>query len=99
MAREYGYKEVDAAPAGSLNGFPWRVTSSSISRGLAAMPAPERPLRIDGRGRGGGPSYPHRRPPEAMASKTSPQGSSPRADLQHPQWDDADWDHDHDEAG
>src|SRR3954452_16008330 len=79
---------------GSLGG----VTSSSINRGLAAMPAPERPLRIDGRGRGGDPSYHQRRHPEAMASKTSPQGSSPRADLQHPQWDDADWDDDHDEA-
>jgi hypothetical protein len=35
-----------------------------------------------------------------MASKTSPQGSRPRADLQHSQWHDADWDHDddHDEA-
>ena len=41
-----------------------------------------------------------RRHPEAMASKTSPQGSRPRADLQHSQWHDADWDHDddHDEA-
>jgi hypothetical protein len=33
-----------------------------------------------------------------MASNTSPQGSSPRADVQPSQWDDADWDHDHDEA-
>ena len=33
-----------------------------------------------------------------MARNTSPQGSSPRADVQRSQWDDADWDHDHDEA-
>jgi hypothetical protein len=33
-----------------------------------------------------------------MASNTSPQGSSPRADVQPSQWDDADWDQDHDEA-
>jgi hypothetical protein len=33
-----------------------------------------------------------------MAKNTSPQGSSPRADVQHSQWDDASWDHDHDEA-
>jgi hypothetical protein len=33
-----------------------------------------------------------------MARKTSPQGSSPRADVQPSQWDDAGWDQDHDEA-
>ena len=33
-----------------------------------------------------------------MARNTSPQGSNPRADVQPSQWDDADWDHDHDEA-
>jgi Protein of unknown function len=33
-----------------------------------------------------------------MARNTSPQGSSPRADVQPSQWDDADWDQDHDEA-
>jgi hypothetical protein len=33
-----------------------------------------------------------------MASNTSPQGSNPRADAQPSQWDDADWDQDHDEA-
>lgn len=33
-----------------------------------------------------------------MARNTSPQGSSPRADVQHSQWDDPSWDHDHDEA-
>ena len=33
-----------------------------------------------------------------MARKTSPQGTGPRADVQPSLWDDADWDHDHDEA-
>ncbi|MEA2865074.1 MAG: hypothetical protein QOC84_3030 [Bradyrhizobium sp.] len=33
-----------------------------------------------------------------MARKTSPQGSSPRADVQHSQWHDAGSDHDHDEV-
>jgi hypothetical protein len=33
-----------------------------------------------------------------MARNTSPQGSSPRADVPPSQWDDADWDQDHDEA-
>jgi hypothetical protein len=33
-----------------------------------------------------------------MARNTSPQGSSPRADVQPSKWDDADWDQDHDEA-
>jgi hypothetical protein len=37
-----------------------------------------------------------------MARKTSPKGSKPgskpRADVQRPQWDDAGWDQDHDEA-
>jgi hypothetical protein len=33
-----------------------------------------------------------------MARNTSPQGSDPRADVQPSQWEDADWDQDHDEA-
>src|SRR6266852_4009659 len=74
------------------------MTSSSINRGLAAMPAQERSLRVDGRDLGGDQSYPQRRHREAMARNTSPQGSKPRADVQLSQWDDADWDQDHDEA-
>src|ERR1019366_3409145 len=75
-----------------------RMTSNSINRGLAAMPAQERPSRVDGRGLGGDQSHNQRRHPEAMARNTSPQGSKPRADVQPSQWDDADWDQDHDEA-
>jgi hypothetical protein len=66
------------------------------------MPAQERSIRIDGRALGG--DQPQRRHREAMARKTSPQGtpsqgSNPRAEAQISQWDDeARWDQDHDEA-
>src|SRR6187431_3190964 len=76
------------------------MTSNSINRGLAAVPARERAYHVDGRGPGGDPSYNERQHREAMARKTSPQESkrsSPRADVQSSQWDDADWDL-HDEA-
>jgi hypothetical protein len=33
-----------------------------------------------------------------MPGNTPPKGTSPRADVQRSQWDDADWDQDHDEA-
>ena len=62
------------------------------------MPAEERSIRIDERGLGGDQSHNQRQHREAMARNTSPQGSSPRADVQPSQWHDADWDHDHDEA-
>src|ERR1700737_293168 len=75
-----------------------RMTRNSINRGLAAMQAPEGPLQVDGRRLGGDQPYNQRPHREAMARNTSPQGSSPRADVQPSQWDDADWDQDHDEA-
>jgi Protein of unknown function len=62
------------------------------------MPAKQGPLRVDGRNLGGDQSHNQRQHREAMASNTSPQGSSPRADVQPSQLDDADWDQDHDEA-
>jgi hypothetical protein len=62
------------------------------------MPAQERPLVVDGCRLAGDHSYHQRRHREAMARNTSPQGSNPRADLQPPPLDDADWQHDHDEA-
>lgn len=51
-----------------------------------------------GRGLGGDQSYNQRQHREAMARNTSPQGSNPRPDVQPSQWEDADWDQDHDEA-
>src|SRR6202790_446166 len=74
------------------------MTSNSINRGLAAMPAQERSLRVDERSLDGDQSYHQRQHREAMARNTSPQGSNRRADVQPSQWDDADWDQDHDEA-
>jgi hypothetical protein len=62
------------------------------------MPAQDRPLLVDGRSLGGDQSDNRRQYREAMASNTSPQGSNPRADDEPSQWDDANWDHDHDEA-
>jgi hypothetical protein len=62
------------------------------------MPAQQRSLDVDGRGVGGDQSYNQRHHREAMARNTSPQGSNPRADVQPSQWEDADWDQDHDEA-
>jgi Protein of unknown function len=97
MAPEYGYKEFDAPPVRSLTALLGRMTNNSINRGLAAMPAQERSLRAE-RGRGGDQSYDQRQHREAMARNSSPQGSNPRADVESSQWDDADWDQDHDEA-
>ena len=66
------------------------------------MPAPERSLSVDGRGRGGDRSHQERQHRDAMAKNTPPQGSnqrsSPRSDVQPSHWDDAQWDRDHDEA-
>jgi hypothetical protein len=75
------------------------TTNNSINRGLAAMPAQERSLRVDGRGLGGDQSRNQRQHREAMARNTSPKGSKkPRADVQLSQWDDDGWDEGHDEA-
>ena len=62
------------------------------------MPTQERSLRVDGRRLGGEQSREQRQHREAMARNISPQGQSPRADVQRSQWNDADWDHEHDEA-
>src|SRR6266566_8920857 len=70
------------------------MTSNSNNRGLAGMPVQERPIRVDGRSRGGDQSH-HQRPHrEAMARNTSPKGSKPSPGVQRPQRDDAGWDHD-----
>jgi hypothetical protein len=97
MASEYGYKEFDAPPVRSLAALLGRLTNNSINRGLAAMPAQERSLSVDGH-LGGDQTCNQRQHREAMARNTSPQGADPRADVQPSQWDDADWDQDHDEA-
>src|SRR5712672_3582990 len=75
-----------------------QMTSNSINRGLAAMPTQERSLRRDEQRLGGDQSHDQPQHREAMARNTSPQGSSPRADVQPSQWDDAGWDQDHEDA-
>src|SRR5258707_3044482 len=75
-----------------------QMTSNSIDRGLAAMPTQERSLSRDEPRLGGNQSYNQGQHREGMARNTSPQGSSPRADAQPSQWDDAAWHQDHDEA-
>src|SRR6202790_3386234 len=75
-----------------------QMTSNSMNRGLAAMPAQERSLGLDEPCLSGDQSHHQRRHREAMARNTSPKGSSPRADVQPSQLDDAGWDQDHDEA-
>ena len=113
MTREYGYKEFDATPVRSSMGPPNQslgpTTSNSINRGLAAMPAQERSIQIEGRALGG--DQPQRRHREAMARNTSPpprqesrqaslKGSNPQAEAQFPGWDnDAPWDQDEAAAG
>jgi uncharacterized protein DUF3971 len=64
------------------------------------MPAPKRPPGVDGRGVAGDQSQNQRPQREAMARKTSPQGSKPRADTKPSRsgWDDTGWDQDHDET-
>src|ERR1700676_2073679 len=75
-----------------------QMTSNSINRGLAPRPAQERSLGLDEPCLSGDQSHHQRQHREAMARNTSPKGSSPRADVQPSQLDDAGWDHDHDEA-
>src|SRR5258707_3626150 len=106
MTSEYGYKEFDVPPVRSMKRHPKEslgpITSNSINRGLAAMPAQERSIPIDGRALDG--DQPQRRHREAMARNSSPQGSAkgsnPRAEAQISQWDNETscWDPEHDEA-
>src|SRR6185437_9401938 len=81
----------------------WTGSRVTVSiEGLAAMPTRKRTLGIDGRNLGGDQSYRQRQHREAMARNTSPKGSSLgsslHADVQPLPLDDADWDHEHDEA-
>src|SRR6266550_7714433 len=70
------------------------MTGNSNNRGLAGMPVQERPIRVDGRSRGGDQSHHQGDHREAMARNTSPKGSKPSPGVQRPQRDDAGWDHD-----
>jgi len=106
MTSGYGYKNFDAPPVSVLKGSLGPTTSNSNNRGLAAMPAQGRSIEIGGRVVDGDPSCNQRPYREAMASNTTPQGkghgshppSNPRAGVSPAQWNEADWDQDHDEA-
>src|SRR4051812_8164372 len=72
--------------------------NNGFNRGLAAMPGQERSHRIDAQDPNGDlfdSQRPHR---EAMARNKPPEALNSRTDEQPSQWDDAEWDQDHDEA-
>src|SRR5689334_13404640 len=115
MTSGYGYKDFKAPPVRSLKDSLGPETAHSKNRGLAAMPAQERSMGIDGRALGDEPTRNQRQHREAMARNSSPQGpqagmshaggphpstrqSRQRADSQTPQWNEPDWDREHDEA-
>src|SRR5215218_9008796 len=75
------------------------MPSSSTIEGSATMPSQERSEPLDRQGVRSDQTYTQRQHREAMATNSSPNGSSSRADLPPSEWDDGDWDRDHDEAG
>src|SRR5215470_4675839 len=74
MTSEYGYKDFKASPVRPLKDSLGPATAHSKNRGLAAMPAHERSMGIDGRALGGEPTRNQRQHREAMARNSSPQG-------------------------
>src|SRR5262245_45737452 len=74
MTSEYGYKDFKASPVRPLKDSLGPATAHSKNRGLAAMPAQERSMGIDGRALGGEPTRNQRQHREAMARNSSPQG-------------------------
>jgi hypothetical protein len=62
------------------------------------MPSQERSVPVDRQGVRSDQTYTQRQHREAMATNSSPKGSNSRADLPPSQWDDGDWDQDHDDA-
>src|SRR3954452_18488544 len=79
------------------------MTNRRNIRGMAAMPAREASLPVDGCGPGGAQSHDGRLYREAMARNTSPQDFNRDSDRrgsqpEQQQWDDADWDPDQEAA-
>src|SRR5262249_20569146 len=97
------YKEIDVLPVPSLNEQLRQMTSNRPNPGLASMPPQQRPLAADGRDRGASLDERPRR--DAMAGQTLPPATRQQASHrardahEHAEWDDADWDAEHDEAG
>src|SRR3978361_165431 len=75
------------------------MTRYGFNQGLAGMPGQERSLRIDAQDPDGDLFDNQRQHREAMATSKPPQALNSHTDDQLSQWDDADWDQDHDEAG
>src|SRR5262249_48700850 len=83
-----------------------QMTSNRTNQGLASMPAQGRSPPVDGRGQGADQSYGERRYADPVARQAAPQDKSqpqyrqapPPAAPQEADWDDSDWDHEHDEA-
>jgi hypothetical protein len=73
------------------------MTSSSFNKGLAAMPPQQRSQRIDAQMPDGDQFDNQRQHREAMARNKPPEALNSRTD-QLPNWNDADWDQDQDEA-
>jgi len=74
------------------------MASNSFNEGSAAMPPKARSLRT-GMQSSGDPADDSRAHREAMASKKTSHASEAHASDRFSEWDDACWDHDHDEAG
>src|SRR3954465_15968240 len=74
------------------------MTTNGFNRGLAAMPGQERSYRIDAQNPDGDLFDQQRQHAEAMARNKPPEALNSRTEDQPSQWDDADWDQDHDEA-
>jgi hypothetical protein len=72
--------------------------NNGFNRGLAAMPGQERSHRIDAQDPDRDLFDNRRQHREAMARNKPPEALNSRTDDQPSQWDDADWDQDHDEA-
>src|SRR4051794_34579443 len=72
--------------------------NNGSNRGLAAMPGQERSHRIDAQDPDGDLFDDQRRYREAMARNRPPETLNSRTDDQPSQWDDANWNQDHDEA-
>src|ERR1700716_4242316 len=74
------------------------MTNNGFNRGLAEMPGRERSHRIGAQDPDGDLFDNQRQHREAMARNKLPEALNSRTDDQLSQWDDADWDQDHDEA-
>src|SRR5215510_13235461 len=78
------------------------MMSNRTNQGLAPMPGQERSSPVDERGQSADQSVNERRYRETLGRNSSPQApnrQAPQPSQGHaPEWDDADWEEEHDEA-